>query len=179
MADNETIEDILAELRERGECRERSPVVYDYADRLDAAHKREIEDAERRGNHAATKAICETIEKVGPLYDAESVGNAAKLREAIVEAKRIAESLDGCRLNDYLKLEEIARICNAALAAPARNCDVGTVKEQSQRFDSFCDAHKYVGNDGVNWCSRTCPCYNDINCGVNWAQLPCESEVAK
>ena len=65
------------------------------------------------------------------------------------------------------------------IGRPRRNCDVGTVEEQSQRFDAFCDAHKYVGDDGANWCSRTCPCYNDINCGVNWAQMPYESEVGK
>lgn len=62
---------------------------------------------------------------------------------------------------------------------PPRNCDVGTTEEQSQRFDEFCDAHKYVGDDGANWCSRTCPCYNDINCGVNWAQMPYEEGGAK
>ena len=65
------------------------------------------------------------------------------------------------------------------IGRPRRNCDVGTVEEQSQRFDAFCDAHKYVGDDGANWCSRTCPCYNDINCGVNWAQMPYESAVGK
>ncbi len=62
---------------------------------------------------------------------------------------------------------------------PRRNCDVGTLKEQSQRFDAFCDAHKYVGDDGANWCSRTCPCYNQINCGVQWAQMPYEEGGAE
>ena len=95
--DNETIADIIAEMRFHGQQNidaEKDKPEYgfltvegrsiqSYADRLEAAHKREIEDAERRGNHAATKAICETIEKVRPLYDAESVGDSAKLRKAI------------------------------------------------------------------------------------------------
>lgn len=67
----------------------------------------------------------------------------------------------------------------AAIAAPTRNCDVGTAVEQDERFDAFCEAHKYVGDDGTNWCSATCPCYKSIDCGVRWAQMPYEAEGAK
>ena len=104
---------------------------------LDEAHKREIEDAERRGNHEATAAICETIEKVGPLYDAESVGNSAKLRKAVEETKstiaRCMEILnkipDSCGYGGLLddvadELCDLREECiKDALAAPARNCD--------------------------------------------------------
>ena len=93
MSEQKTHAEIIAEMRFHGQqnidAEKDKPeygiltmegrITQNYAAELDAAHKREIEDAERRGNHAATKAICETIEKVGPLYDAESVGNAAKL----------------------------------------------------------------------------------------------------
>ena len=50
-------------------------------------------------------------------------GDCAKLREALDESRRIASDLGGCRLNDYWKLNEIVRVCEAALAAPPRNCD--------------------------------------------------------
>lgn len=100
-------------------------------------------------------------------------GDCAKLREALEKVIEIAnKEWDASR--ETSAMWEIWEICKAALAAPARNCDVGTAEEQAQRFDAFCDAHKYVGDDGANWCSRTCPCYNHINCGVNWAQMPYE-----
>lgn len=88
------------------------------ADRIEEAAEQDCEDAERRGNHAATKAICETIEKVGPLYDAESVGNTAKLREALVEARKVIKAMGG-----YWATETLP-IIDAALAAPTRNCDL-------------------------------------------------------
>ena len=100
---------------------------------LDEAHKREIEDAERRGNHEATKAVCETIEKAGPFYDAESVGNAVKLREALEKCAKMGEQID-CQLGSsdetvYAFRDErclahnISECARAALAAPPRNCD--------------------------------------------------------
>lgn len=46
-----------------------------------------------------------------------ATGDAAKLREAVEESRRIASDLGGCRLNDYWKLNEIVRVCEAALAA--------------------------------------------------------------
>jgi len=108
------------------------------------------------------------------------VGNAAKLREALEATLDLFWDIHNAnRSPQSNQAYAVIKQIKAALAAPPRNCDVGTAKEQSQRFDAFCDAHKYVGDDGANWCSRTCPCYNDINCGVNWAQMPYESEVGK
>lgn len=60
------------------------------------------------------------------------------------------------------------------LETPKRNCDIGTADEQETRFTEFCDAHKYVGDDGVNVCSRDCPFYNKIDCGIFWSQMPYE-----
>lgn len=64
------------------------------------------------------------------------LGDAAKLREALVESRRIASDLGGCRLNDYWKLNEIVRVCTAALAAPPRNCDIVPI-EASGAADIF------------------------------------------
>lgn len=60
-------------------------------------------------------------------------GDCAKLREALDESRRIASGLGGCRLNDYWKLNEIVRVCEAALSAPPRNCDVPEVAKDPWR----------------------------------------------
>lgn len=101
-----------------------------------------------------------------------------KLREALSEIVLLTVKA-GKSISCDVAQKIIASNAKHALAEPMRNCDVGTVEEQSQRFDAFCDAHKYVGDDGANWCSRTCPCYNEINCGVNWAQMPYEEGGVK
>lgn len=59
---------------------------------------------------------------------------------------------------------------NPALAAPPRNCDVGTAEEQSERCLNFC--HNYPKCTG-------CPCVGRIKygqCEFAWAQLPYEAK---
>lgn len=51
---------------------------------------------------------------------------------------------------------------NEALDEPLRNCDVGTVKEQYNRFLKFCH--------GEN-CSK-CPVHDAVNCKSAWAHMP-------
>ena len=102
MADtNETIADITAKMRNYSNaCNDGYHTDYgvvctdmrNYADRLDRARMRmEIEMANLRKENA-------------------------KLREALDESRQIASDLGGCRLNDYWKLNEIAGVCEAALA---------------------------------------------------------------
>lgn len=170
MNKQETIPDIIAEKRRRAEkierdCAEkmkRGEMISDRyarelvadirreADRLEAAHKRDSEDAERRGNHAAMKAICETIEKVGPLYDAEFVGDAAKLREAAKTAQIFIRScgvesvspLPGCGLSASDVISEI----DAALAAPQRNCDrFKDALDAWDAYDAWVDSYRSQG----------------------------------
>ena len=149
MSEQKTHAEIIAEMRFHGQqnidAEKDKPeygiltmegrITQNYAAELDAAHKREIEDAERRGNHAATKAICETIEKVGPLYDAESVGNAAKLREALTKCYQLAYGWEANEREGIAGVEpgakdsaetllDIQQITTAALATPPRNCDL-------------------------------------------------------
>lgn len=96
--------------------------LHDFADRAEAAHKREIEEAERRGNHSAMKAVCETIEKVGPLYDADSIGDSVKLREALEDSNELLDEL--AKLGEWWdSAKDQIEANNVALAAPARNCD--------------------------------------------------------
>ena len=61
----------------------------------------------------------------------------------------------------------------AALAAPPRNCDVGTAMEQLQRFHSFCRVEaKGVSCHGCQFFDENA---GDVHCGFLWAQLPYEA----
>ena len=112
-------------------------------DRLDAAHKREIE---------ATAAKCCQLGRLAGYgaseikHQQDAVGDAAKLREAL---KRIVDErgiLDFCHNNissktweDWDKIYKTLRKwideAMSALAAPPRNCDrFETVKEAAEAF---------------------------------------------
>ena len=68
-----------------------------------------------------------------------------------------------------LRLGDVA--C-AAISARPRNCDVGTVKEQAERFDEFCYNHR----SREKGCD--CPLLDGVSCcELAWAQMPYESEV--
>lgn len=63
---------------------------------------------------------------------------------------------------------ELYEIADAALAAPPRNCDVGTAEEQAERYMNFC--HNYPKCTG-------CPCVGQMKykqCEFAWSQLPYE-----
>ena len=88
-----------------------------------------------------------------------SVGNAAAMREALLEASIALECL---------------AVVVAALSDPPRNCDVGTAEEQYARVRAFCKRHK-VGLRCVD-----CP-VNGVfpkNCALIWSQMPYD-EVEK
>lgn len=160
MSDNETIADIATELRQ--DYKGRPPINRAettwcrrlIADRIDAAHKREVEklnsviqatvsrsDAEidrlRRevveaSSRAATSAVNLTNEKWRREH-----GNAAKLRTGM-ECIRNAATCGGSDFGNPAirglldQMEKICAIANAALAAPPRNCDMlcaATVEE--------------------------------------------------
>jgi hypothetical protein len=58
-----------------------------------------------------------------------------------------------------------------ALAEPLRNCDVGTVDEQEERFHAFCNRHTVVDAQHCNGC----PINNiqtEADCVFVWAQMP-------
>jgi len=68
---------------------------------------------------------------------------------------------------------EPVRKAKSALAAPPRNCDVGTVEEQLERFDKFCHA-----NINTERCCGNCPAFRTTryDCELIWAQMPYEKE---
>ena len=103
--------------------------------------------------------------------NSSAVGNAAAVREAL-EALVAYWDWNGYDAMRESRLKDMAR---SALAKPARNCDVGTAEDQSDRFADFCDSH--------SGCSQ-CPVkslWNFANghkpsCGVLWAQMPYAAE---
>lgn len=66
---------------------------------------------------------------------------------------------------------EIANHARNILEFGKRNCDVGTVKEQAERFFALC--HRYASSE--EGCP-SCPVYADNPCGIAWAQLPYKPE---
>ena len=122
---NETTADIIAEMCDEGRTGESSCLEWvgakmrDYADRLEAAHRRE------RGDCAKLR---EALEFIKQYFDKIDPFNINTYTFSQIEVEHINEAID------------------AALAAPPRNCDVSTVKELNVRYDKFCYAHRSPEN---------------------------------
>ena len=133
------------------------------ADRIEAAYEREL-SKERPKNGA----------------DFGQFGNAAAMREALERVDKFLSVLgkwlkDNDEVGEYaLAAGVIHTLVEHALSAPARNCDVGTAGEQSDRFTNLCDSRD---------CSQ-CPVMSlwdfanghTASCGVLWAQMPYAEE---
>lgn len=106
----------------------------------------------------------EVIEKNTPRnYKAMRVA----LEEMATELEDLA-SRDGIRAPAYSSIFSIfAEKCRAALAAPPRQCDVGTPSEQADRHRALC--LKY---GGCSTCPRNKKEWSYKDCILNWAQTP-------
>ena len=130
------------------------------ADRLEAALKREMS---------------KNVSKNGA--DFGQLGNAAKLREALDDTVGLLEGIleafkqgtGGVYTSDVSEAIDKAR---AALAAPARNCDVGTAEEQEVRFRNYCWNHS--SRDKNMECQCPIDAEGKAGCKLTWAQLPYE-----
>lgn len=95
-----------------------------------------------------------------------------KLREALTKILNLTNSLDEDCAVDPVEIRDIAK---AALADPIRNCEVGTAKEQTERFGEFC-RRDYVGGECPTDCPLSCPLsslkYLETECPLVWAQMP-------
>ena len=91
--------------------------------------------------------------------DSSTIYNSNK-KEITIPYWRVAELLNG--------VKEAQDMANAALSSHPRNCDVGTPKEQSARFDAHC--RKHMG-------CMTCPLREKDggvpkHCEFAWSQMP-------
>ena len=114
------------------------------------AHEIELAKLRAHGNAAAMRSALERIVNLAPEYPARGVDWNALAADAFLTA-------------------------SAALAAPARNCDVGTAREQIDRFNDFC-------RNNAPACPE-CPLYQHLlgyerhafgrnECMAFWGQLP-------
>ena len=100
-------------------------------------------------------------------------GNAAAMREALMEASIALSSATHHHMTED-DAKDCLAVIETAISEPPRNCDVGTPKEQSARFDAHC--RKQMG-------CLTCPLREKDggvpkHCEFAWAQMPYE-EVKK
>lgn len=95
-------------------------------------------------------------------------GNSKAMRDALEAARDLLlPQCNGGAAFAKACGETINKIMDA-LSAPPRNCDVGTAKEQSARFDKFCYDHRSSGKG----CGG-CPFLNcESCCELAWAQMP-------
>ena len=109
------------------------------------------------------------------IWDAD--GNTAALRAALEEISLLS-SIPPPHWKLIAVIEKLGNLADVALAAPARNCDVGTAEEQARRFQLFCQANRAFDAG----CSSKCPfvAAADINhCQAGWAQMPYEKGEAR
>ena len=157
MSEHETIADIIAEMRSDANADEYTPdgilgqKLNYIADRLDAAHKREVGDCAKL--REAVKAVVD----VG--YPHNFQREAPHIRGYCYDITRAIEK------------------CFAALAAPPRNCDAGTAEEQLKRFKDFC---RIISKDETcDGCPLLPQCSALEHCTLKWAQMPYEEGGAK
>lgn len=93
-----------------------------------------------------------------------------KAREALEAAYSLLSNIDFDEDSDLDDMAApVVQKIGQALAEPIRNCDVGTIDEQTNRFAEFCLSQRC--ND--------CPLkVADMigECGIRWAQIPYEKE---
>lgn len=130
-----------------------------YADEIDSLAKDAIEiDEGQCGNPSALREAAEktraTLEEALKILNEISDGEAGKLNARIED---VADAI----------CEVTQQTIPAALAEPARNCDVGTPRQQADRMRHFC----LHDQGGCGVCSRR----KDMTfreCVMDWAQMP-------
>lgn len=175
----ETLAEIVAQIRAAAYIQnaDTPQSVLRLANRIEAAWKRERAEIEADAlsvggvvEAARKREMSKIASKNGA--DFGQLGDAAALREALVGL------IDGicfhCDLSGDCKGAPCEKMqkAKAALAAPPRNCDVGTAEEQAERYGRYCD--KFT-RDGMH--CETCPCCGKIpfgKCEFAWGQIPYE-----
>ena len=109
--------------------------------------------------------------------------NAQAMREALENILKEVAKMEGLLCDKAIinSLVQIVALVRAALAAPPRNCDVGTPSEQRARFDKFCRSNSWDEIDGAH-CMSSCPLYHG-DCSrceeLEWAQMPYEANESE
>lgn len=137
----------------------------------------EMHEACRAMNDDGDPTLCEKLkcphygEPNGcnsPTGEYRSVGNSAAMCQALRDIAAICDGGDTGGLPERILIYNLAK---AALSKPPRQCDVGTVEEQKDRFMEFCDDEK-----GDRQHCRNCRLCNACDCELAWAQMPYTAE---
>ena len=138
----ETIADIVREMRDIGRLDEKSTDkiprslqalgLRTYADRIEAAHKRELEDAIAATVVDAAKTASEVYE---PHIKSEPVGNVAKMRAALEQIRELLSIGGNPDTPMCIRYEAAYQIAKEALSAPLRNCDKQFTSERVSADD--------------------------------------------
>ena len=94
--------------------------------------------------------------------------NNIMLREALSDACYAMFNFLKTQSGGYEEMAIALDKAKAALAAPARNCDVGTAEEQFERWHAFCDSY----DKDCTGCPCDGPVLSMAYCFSNWAQMP-------
>lgn len=178
----ETIKDIVAEMRGNefddphlnadGIIGARR-LAKGWADRIEAAWKRERDelvysfDPTMAGRSKSPDPSAYAIEGMKGFEERKrnkepSVGNAAAMRAAI---KKAIAMIFCTVATGGTKFKPVVDVLEAALAAPPKNCDVGTAEEQEERYNSWRNA------DGLRAVFGKNP--------LEWAQMPYAPDTKK
>lgn len=166
---SESIADILREMRILGRIDEKSTDkiprslqalgLRAYAHRIEAAYRREVEDAIAATVKASAKSASEVYE---PHIQPAQVGNTAKMRDALEHVEKLARefAVGNYYVSDFPKM--LLDAIRPALAAPPRNCDIyRTKKERDAAYKKYreyvimSNANPFIAQDEMmpkeNW----------------------------
>ena len=126
--------------------------------------------------YASSNAMATWVDSLADLLQRKisetAKDNNSSMREALVRLKPLVESVWESEGGEDVSSEiaEMKDVINAALAAPMKNCEVGTWQEQEKRFEQFCNRFRH------DYC-RGCPLgemfFRDKEigeCRLAWAQ---------
>lgn len=117
----ETINDIIVEMRKAmPRVVDAKVILRNYADRIEAAVVRE--------NRTSQDSL-----QVQSVTDCNDFGNAAKMREAL-------ETISKCDIYKEEDCYTLYGVCESALSAPARNCDL--YKSEPEAYQAYLTAMK-------------------------------------
>jgi hypothetical protein len=97
--------------------------------------------------------------------------NSTALREALCDIVMLTMKV-GLSIRGDVACGIIANKAKRALAAPARNCDVGTPDEQEERFDTECKRYDYCTSCPVHAAWGEFKEGKPKSCRFIWAQMP-------
>ncbi len=95
-----------------------------------------------------------------------AVDNAEAMREALLRCDAIAQQPE---IREYVIVKDMRNLIKKALAAPPRNCDVGTADEQAERHKRWCDLKSIKDCWGVG-CRK---------CIAKWSRMPYRLSCAR